>query len=252
MKTASKILLAAFALVVIVLFFLMLALRNELGREVIHGSGQRRTVNYEMPAFDAVEVHGQLRVSLVQTGNYRVQLTADDNILELITSEVDRGRLRVSLDDRVAREVTIEVQLELDVLKSLTGTGGVTLHGPETLRGGRLVHQLGTGARSTLNLEYDEVELGAQMGSVVSLAGRAGTLSADIRNGAILEAGQFEVASAEIACRNGAVASLKVSRKLTARAGQGSVINYSGNPDQTSFTTSRGGQIVRNPGRGGE
>jgi len=95
----------------------------------IRGSGHVVTVDRSVPAFDAVSAAGVMRVIVERTGYEGVTVTAEDNLLPYLRTEVRDGVLLLgpmpgySLDPR--REIVVHVE-SYEVVE-LAGSGAVAM-----------------------------------------------------------------------------------------------------------------------------
>lgn len=97
----------------------------------VPGSGVSRTERRALGGFGAVEVRGQARVEVV-TGGPALEITADDNLLPLLVTEVRDGTLIIKPERQIRPSTTIEVKAITDrpiSHVSVSGSGSVSLKG---------------------------------------------------------------------------------------------------------------------------
>lgn len=98
---------------------------------VIEGSGNRITESRTVSGFSAVELSGRAEITIVQGEREALTITADDNILPLLTSHVNDGRLElgvepgsgISMDGPVVYALTV---IDLTALR-MSGSGTITI-----------------------------------------------------------------------------------------------------------------------------
>ena len=94
----------------------------------IDGSGTMKTETRSVSGFSRVALKGSGRLLLDRTGNESVSVTADDNLLPYITSEVNGNTLTLGIDDsitgiRPTKDIVFTVSVkQLDEL-SVSGSG---------------------------------------------------------------------------------------------------------------------------------
>jgi Putative auto-transporter adhesin, head GIN domain len=102
----------------------------------IRGSGIAASETRVVPAFSGVTLAGAAEVFVDVGGEQRVVVHADDNLLPIITTEVEGGVLVVSQTDPIDTATTPRVEVttpSLDTLR-LTGAGDLTLDGHDLER----------------------------------------------------------------------------------------------------------------------
>src|SRR5215831_14013845 len=61
----------------------------------IKGSGKSATESRNVSGFTSVEIDGSGALQVEQTGTESLTITADDNLLQYLTSEISGGRLKL-------------------------------------------------------------------------------------------------------------------------------------------------------------
>src|SRR5262249_39730538 len=112
----------------------------------VQGSGNARTEVRNVPAFSAVSVAGSLDADIAIGPEARVEITGDDNIVPLITTDVHGDRLEIGSRKSFRTSVHLVAKITMPRLTGLglTGSGDVTAHGVQTDRPG--VRLTGPGA----------------------------------------------------------------------------------------------------------
>lgn len=93
------------------------------GGPVVVGSGNILTEEREVDAFHAVVANGVGLLEIRSGATESLRITADDNILPLLTSEVSNGRLRLSSDGRFNTESNIRFEITVPDLDELVLAG---------------------------------------------------------------------------------------------------------------------------------
>lgn len=243
MKTANKILITAFVAMIVIMIAFMFYLRANLDLEVLEGSGNVIRKNVEVADIQSVNLRGRMSVELIQDTLSRLYIDADDNLMELVAVSLQDGVLDVSMEKAVDKRATVNVFIHVQELESLNVSAGSTVHAGEALKGTYFSHHLQAGAKSTLHLQYDEVNLKLQAGALSNLSGMAQSLEAYSAAGAVIEAGKLQVTDCVIESRAGAVNNLYVTGTLSGSVGRGAVLHYSGDPELKNFRQERGSSI---------
>jgi hypothetical protein len=175
----AGVLLVALALVAVAL---VLVLDDDTSTTSTVGSGVVATETRELPPFAAVDLAGANTVTIGVGGAQSVVVQGDDDVIPLVTTEVEDGTLVIAQSESFDTTAPLSVEIvvpSLDAVR-LSGTGTVTVDGHDlallelslpgsgTLRGSgdaqRLVVELGgAGDVALQNLAADDI--------VVELAG---------------------------------------------------------------------------------
>jgi hypothetical protein len=199
---------------------------HDSGSHGIRGSGHAATTFREVRDFRWIQVAGVGRVILERTGQERLSITADDNLLRYIESDVRAGTLYIRPTPGVSfnPETTIVFRVEAKTLDRIEGSGAVTFEAdlgsqPElsvTLSGVCVLE-----ARGSL----DELE--------VVLSGVTGY------QGLALEAHTARIVASGVSW-----AHVRVTDRLDAAASGTSFIRYAGDPKEVIAHTSGLGSIA--------
>ncbi len=243
MKTANKILITAFLAMVILMIAFMFYLRANLDFEIVEGSGNVIRQDREIVDIQSINVRGRLNVQLIQDTLCRLYIEADDNLMELVVTSLYDGVLDISLEKAVDKQATVNVYIHVHDLESLHVSAGATVKADEALKGTYFDHRLQAGAKSTLHLQYDEVNLKLQAGALSTLSGRANAMTAYSAAGAVIEAGKLQVTDCVIESKAGAVNNLYVTGTLSGSVGKGAILHYKGDPELKNFRQERGSSI---------
>ncbi len=83
--------------------------------ETITGSGTVVTESRTVSGFAGVSLHGVARITIEQTGEETLTITAEDNVLPVLLSEVRDGRLILGPEENVKLETHEEIVYHLHV-----------------------------------------------------------------------------------------------------------------------------------------
>src|SRR5438477_625015 len=111
-----------------ILAIVVLAGCNWIG---VSGSGNAKTEVRSVPAFSAVSVAGSIDADIAIGPETHVEITGDDNIVPLITTDVHGDRLEIGSRKSFRTSVHLVAKITVPRLTGigLTGSGDVTAHG---------------------------------------------------------------------------------------------------------------------------
>jgi hypothetical protein len=172
-------------------------------------------------AFNAIDLRGIGHASIARTGTPSLSISADDNLLPLIVSEVKDGILHLSF-----KNGTNVSSSKIEYRITVADLGNIDLSGAATLQAAGL-----DGKTLTITLS------GA---SRATISGRADSLTADVSGASGLNAAALQVKRANVEASGASQISVNVSDALDADASGASNIRYQGRPRLTSNTSGAG------------
>ncbi len=244
MKTANKILLTAFVLLILALFSILLILRMELSRELHQGSGNVIIEERAADSFNMIEVRGNFNVYLTQSDNYEIRVEADDNLMDYILTDIKKDQLKIRLNKAVGKHSKMNVYIAFSDLNRLDGSVGAHFIADQPIKGENFIHNLHSGAESTLNLHLQQLEVNLKGGVSTRLSGHVADMFAKVTSGSRMDSKELHVVNCDVKGTSGAEISVFVTESLTAKATSGSVIYHYGDPKHTEWNTSFGGSII--------
>jgi len=104
--------------------FLLMFMASGCG-PLTQGSGLAKTEIRTVDAFQSVSVSGSSDVDITVGPEQSVEITIDDNLLPLITSEVKNGQLKIGNEGRWSSRLGLKVKITVPELTSFAGSGSV-------------------------------------------------------------------------------------------------------------------------------
>ena len=216
-----------------------------LGQRVV-GSGHIVTKIYDPTDFDRVEVENDFTVEVSQSTNYRVFISADDNLFDFIRANKEGRTLRIALDpDRIYHNVTVEARIGMPSLSGLKLANRVqaTIGGFKSAR----TFDVDVSGHSRLGgrVEARDTAIRLSGASVVTLDGSGTRLRVDGTEGSQANLEGYRVEDASIHLSGRATATVNASDDLDADLSDGSTLIYVGNPSLGRVSTTGGSSLSR-------
>jgi hypothetical protein len=182
-----------------------------ISQECEHGNGRAKTETRELPRFDMLEVSGAFEIKVSAGRNQQtVRITADENILPLIATDLQGNKLKIYPSKPICTEMAIVVEIKVANLLSLVSSGSDTVK----------IEGLDTGKFSVAMSGSSEVEL----------SGKANNLNAEISGAGKLEARDLKTAETGLNISGSGAADVYASEKLQVEIVGVGEVNYYGNP----------------------
>jgi hypothetical protein len=237
-----KLIKLIFRLLVILLFVQFSTSCNRCKK----GSGDIASIERGVPQFYGVELNGSFDVHIKKDTVQKIVITADDNILPIIETEVEHGILEIEIDDDecLRKSNKIDVYISMPTLRKvrLNGSGKVTGDGQFT--GDELDVSINGSGNISLNFNGANLRSKIDGSGNITLSGTANNSSHEINGSGRINAKNTE--SEKVNTKINGSGNISVSAAQTLKvniSGSGSV-GYSGNP-VTDVSISGSGKVYK-------
>ncbi|MBK8846564.1 MAG: DUF2807 domain-containing protein [Bacteroidetes bacterium] len=211
----------------------------------ITGSGNLEMQKREVGSFCGVSSSSGINVTLKNGKENMVSVTADDNILNLIITEVKDNRLIIKYKNNVnmKQSKACEVIVVMKEVCDLSASSGSKIKSTDTFSGNKIELNTSSGASIKVGLNANEISCSSSSGSAITLTGTADKMTANVSSNGEIKAGSMTISDVEAEASSGGEIDVNVNRSIVARASSGGEITYSGNPQTVDKKSSSGGQI---------
>ncbi|MFA5508251.1 MAG: head GIN domain-containing protein [Vulcanimicrobiota bacterium] len=217
--------------------------------EKVVGSGTVKSETRQVEAFHGVEVRGPLEALVSQDPTATVKIEADDNLVPLITTQVQDGTLIVDITaSRVSSKNPLKIEIAAPELDHLNLGGPGTLVGVGEIHSTSMSLRCGGSGKLSVSGEFETVESDFGGSGEMVLKGTAGEASYRVGGSGTLDASELQVAGpygVQLA-GSGTVAVWADGPLDVTLAGSGSV-TYKGNTEKPNTTITGTGAVTRVP-----
>ncbi|GLU44292.1 hypothetical protein Musp01_19160 [Muricauda sp. NBRC 101325] len=179
--------------------------------------------------FTVVSASEGIDVFVTQGSEYKISVEADENIIDLIGTDVRDGKLKIHAIENIGR-ATKNVYVTLPDVSGLESSSGADLIAQNVIESERIDLDASSGADLQVELVAGEVSADCSSGADIRVSGRAEVLYADASSGSDIKARDLMVKRCNADASSGADISVNVSESLVADASSGADIKYSGDP----------------------
>jgi len=242
MTTVTKIIVS------IVLATLMLScnLGINLGPGV-SGNGNvvtdERSIN---ESFNEIEVSRGLDVYLTQGDQNSIEVEADENLQEIIVTEVRNNVLEIYADENIRHSQSKKVYVTFKAVERISSSSGSDVYSTNTIKSEFLELSTSSGSDMELSIDTEKVSCDSSSGSDLKLSGKTNTLHAEASSGSDIKAGELTAVSSRVKASSGADITVNTSEELIAKASSGGDIKYFGNPEKVQKSDGVSGSIRKN------
>jgi len=254
MKTSLKLLLGSFIVVIFLLVIFMIAVKTNLSREFdfdgareqLRGNNIIKEEIREVGNFYGIDAKYDIKVHIKQDTFQEVKVVADENLLEIIRTEVSpHGILRIETTRRIKKADNRDVYVTVDTLGMLYASSGAVVNSDGAIKVGNFLLEMKKGSIVTLNLNVDKLNVDANSGSILNLEGKTSNASLNIFAGAILKAEDFSGELFVVHASAGSIINLGDIKELDINANSGSIVKYKDGTHLTQVDINSGARLVK-------
>jgi len=227
----------------IVLLFLGVFTTSCLMTGVI-GSRNVTTENREINEdFTGIKVSQGIEVVLTQDAQVSLSAEMDDNLHELLITEVEDDILKMYFEKNVSKRKASIIYLSMPKISSIKTSSGSEVDSNNTLKVNDLYVDASSGSEINLRVDANSIESESSSGSEIDLIGTCISFSADSSSGSQIDADELQAETVNAEASSGSDINVYASESLTAKASSGASIDCDGNPKEKSIKKSSGGDV---------
>ncbi|MGS2761809.1 head GIN domain-containing protein [Sinomicrobium sp. M5D2P9] len=196
--------------------------------------------------FTSVKASNGLDVYIRQDKSHSITVEADENLLDIIHTEVRGDKLHIYTDKNIGTSKSKKVYVSAPEIEAIASSSGADIFVEDLLQANKLELKSSSGSAIRLETEADYISCDTSSGSGIRIKGRANSMHARASSGSSIKAGELEVAKCDAKASSGGDIYLHVTKDLVASASSGGDIRYSGNPQSVSTGKSVSGSVRKN------
>ena len=213
---------------------------------VIGIRGNRNVVSEERSIrsdFEIINVQQGINLTITQGKPTDIRVEADENILDLLITEVKNNELNIYFEKNVNQAKARNVYLTTESISKIKASSGASVKSENTIQATSLNLDSSSGSSINIHANANEINSESSSGSTITIFGKSQTFSAQASSGSSIKAKELKTVNATAKVSSGASIDVNVSDKLTAKASSGGDIDYEGNPSEVDKETSSGGSV---------
>jgi hypothetical protein len=214
-------------------------------QEGITGNGNVVSKERTIGEFDGLKVSSGIDVVMKQGDEVSLLLEADENLHEVIRTEVTDHTLKIYTSKNIRRAKAKKVYLIYKDLQSIRISSAGDVTGENTLHTDHLRIKLSSAGDLKLDLEADLVECDISSSGDARLSGTTGTLDAELSSAGDLYAYDLVAGKCRVRCSSAGDARVYATEELDLRCSSAGSIYYRGDAKMITANTSSAGRIIR-------
>ncbi len=193
--------------------------------------------------FDEIKISQGLDLYITQSDETTLIVEADENLQDLIKTEVADGVLKIYSTENIRRASSKKVMLSVKTISAIKATSGSDVYSENTIEVSNLELTSTSGADIKLDVKTETLDCTSTSGSDIKLSGTTKTFIASATSGSDINASKLQAETSNVRATSGADISVNTSKALTAKATSGGDIRYSGNPEKISKSDTSAGRV---------
>ena len=192
---------------------------------------------------EKVQVSSGINVYVMQSDVSSVEVTVDENVQKLISTEVENGVLIVKSNEAFDTTEGVEVRVSLPTITGLKASSGSTIKSNNTLNSKYLTVDSSSGSEIEINVETDFISLESSSGSSIEVIGKALKVETSSSSGSSIDAVNLIANDIFAQSSSGSSTTVNPILSLKGKASSGSSINYKNVPKNLEKEESSGGSV---------
>ena len=195
-----------------------------------HGSGHQQSEDRKVGSFKSISIAGGYKVILKQDSSFAVKITADDNLLQYIRTEVNGETLKIYSKKNMCNTGEMTIHIGLRTLEELKAAGAVEVESDGKITTKDLRFKLAGATKITMDLNAAEVTSKGSGVTELNLKGQASAHNIDLSGSGKVHAFDFVVNTCNIETSGVGRSEVNVLNTLNVSSSGASEVKYRGNP----------------------
>ncbi len=211
--------------------------------ESISGNGDVVTDERDVPGFNGISVSAGIDVYITQGNKELVKVLTDDNLLEVVKTEVKDNVLKIYASKNIRSAASKKVYVEYINLNKIKVSSAGDLEGENTLKTSDLDISLSSAGNLKLDVIAQKIHISISSSGNGNLSGKTDYLEADLSSAGDLNAFDLEAKFGDISVSSAGDARVFITEEASFRSSSAGDIVYKGNPRINHISTSSSGSI---------
>jgi hypothetical protein len=199
----------------------------------VHGSGNKVTETRKVKDFTKIKVDGDFKIILKQDSSLNLNISADDNIMKIIETNITGDRLHIHTKEHICSGGEITIIIGVRNLEGLKASGAIEVSTDGNLKVKDIDFDLAGANKLTLDLNANNVTTSGSGATEINLKGQATSHKINTSGVGKLNALDFVVGSCDIASSGASECKVNVLQTLNISSRGATSVKYKGHPTIT-------------------
>ncbi len=213
----------------LVSFILILGLASSCMMGVV-GNGKVEEQNRNIEEFNSISASGMVEIHLRQGETHQLKLVADENLHELIETEVRKGTLYISSRENIRKAKELDFYITTPTINKLDLSGAVEVDTKGIIRTSSMNIESSGAAEVSMDIEAESIVMGLSGASKIVLNGMADQVRVGASGASEIEMLELRAREVSLSLSGASEISTHVTEKLSIGASGAADVRYRGNP----------------------
>jgi len=213
--------------------------------QTISGNGNVITEERDVDPFDKLRVSSGIDVYITQGDVESLELEADENLHEVILTEVREGTLRIWTEYNIRNADAKKVHLTYKDLSSIRISSAGDVYSTNRMKVEDLRLSLSSAGDLKLEVDASSIDISISSSGDARLSGTTDILEASLSSAGDLHAFELESKKCKVHASSAGSARVYASEELDMSSSSAGDIHYKGDAQITRMSTSSAGSIVK-------
>ncbi len=228
----------------LILFIAVISICFSCKTEAVEGNKNLITVEREVSEdFNKITASTGLNVSLIQSEEYKISVSADENLQELIKTQVSNGRLKIYITNPIKNHSNISVDVYAPDIVEINTNSGARLQTKEVLKTDSLSVKSSSGSWTELEVNTLYLNSNSSSGANIKFTGKTESYRCVTSSGSHTNSANLISKKVNANSSSGSSAKVYCTDNLQANTSSGGNIQCSGAPINSNIHESSGGSI---------
>jgi len=196
----------------------------------IKGSGTEAKEDRKVATFTKIDVSGGYNIMLKQDSSLTLHITADDNLLKLIETDIEGDKLVIHSQKNICAHHPVTIVIGVKNLEEVKGSGGIEVTSDGKLNVKDLDLNFSGAGKVNLDLNADHLNTKGSGATELNLKGQATSHTVSLTGSGKISALDFVVGTYDIETTGASDSKINVLNELDVHTTGASELEYKGNP----------------------
>lgn len=194
-------------------------------------------------SFNEIIASEGLQVYLTQSDVASITVEADENLQDLIITEVIDNVLKIHTKQNIGKASSKKVLVSFNDVTKISSMSGSDVFSTNTINAENLELNTSSGSDMEILVNTKKLNCNSSSGSDLHITGETDWLIVEASSGSDIKAAKLNAKSSQVKASSGADITVNTSEQLTAKASSGGDIKYYGNPEKIEKSDNVSGSI---------
>lgn len=193
--------------------------------------------------FNKIQSKKGLNVFISMAKETSVVVEADENLHEIIKTEIENGVLKIYCDEDIRNAKAKNIHIKTPRINAIDAASGSRIIFENTMVVNNFEAKSSSGASAEVLVNSEIINSSCSSGGFLKIKGKAFSHESKASSGSTINASELKSNEVIVNASSGSNIKIFAKEKLTAKASSGASIKYYGRPLKLNKKTSSGGSI---------